>query len=64
MNRETEKVLYHQLVYLAENFDFNDPEDKWARDEYREVVKMLGIPEYNKENRKRIAKLKRKNSKP
>jgi len=46
------KELWRQLAYLAENFDFNDPEDAWARREYREIKKHLGIPNYSKKRRK------------
>ena len=40
--------LYKQLAYLAENFDFNDPEDAWAKKEYKQLKKALGIPTYRK----------------
>jgi len=53
-------ALYRQLAYLAENFDFNQPEDRWARDEYRQITKLLGIPEANRKNRKRVAEERKK----
>jgi len=42
------KHLYRQLAYLGENFDFNDPEDAWAKEEYKQLKKVLGIPNYRK----------------
>ena len=40
--------LYRQLTYLAENFDFTQPEDYWARDEYKRTKKALGLDKIRK----------------
>jgi len=40
---EAKRRLYKDLAYLGENFDFNDPEDAWARKEYRRIKKILGV---------------------
>ncbi len=45
MSDEGERRLYKDLAYLAENFDFNDPEDAWAKREYIHIKNLLGIPE-------------------
>ena len=45
------KELYHQLAYLAENFDFDDPDDAWAKAEYKQLKKQLGIPSYGKKKK-------------
>ena len=42
-----------EIVNVAiENFDFDDPEDAWAKREYREIKKQLGTPTYK--NKKRL----------
>lgn len=48
MTKSDKSHLYSQLAYLAENFDFDQEEDRWARDEYRRIKKALGIPIYRK----------------
>jgi len=40
--------LYRQLTYLGENFDFTQPEDYWARDEYNQIKKTLGLDKIRK----------------
>ena len=52
MTDEGERRLWKDLSYLAENFDFNDPEDAWAKREYKRIKEMLGIPTYRKKKRK------------
>jgi hypothetical protein len=45
------KELWRQLAYLAENFDFDDPEDAWAKREYKQIKKQLDIPSYKKKKK-------------
>ena len=52
MTKGDKSHLYRQLAYLAENFDFDDPEDAWAKEEYKQLKKALGIPNYSKKRRK------------
>lgn len=58
MTGKSNSHLYKQLAYLAENFDFNDPEDAWAKKEYKEICKALGITKAN--NKKRREELARR----
>jgi len=48
MTDKHKQRLYRQLAYLAENFDFNDQDDAWAKKEYRQIKRQLGIPNYRK----------------
>ena len=50
MTNEGERRLWKQLAYLAENFDFDDPEDAWAKREYKQIKKLLGIQTIRKRN--------------
>ena len=52
MSERGDRTLYWQLAYLAENFDFNDPEDAWAKREYKHIKELLGIPKYHSSNTK------------
>ena len=46
MNAETRKQLYKELIYIADNFDQDDPEDAEMWKEYKRIKKRLGIPNY------------------
>ena len=47
MKPETRKRLYKELIYIADNFDQDDPDDAEMWKEYRRIKKRLGIPNYH-----------------
>lgn len=48
LDEETRKRLYRRLVYIGENCDQYDPEDREMWVEYRRIRKRLGIPDYTR----------------